>query len=135
MQGTKRQKTPGVWEVRVYVGRDPVSGKKRQISRTVHGPAKAADAVLRDLIGSLAPGRADGLGVTFSQLLDRWLNECERMELSPTTMRTYRSQVKSTLRPRLGSVQVSRLTAKHLDDLYGVMKKGASGFSVGPCLT
>ena len=122
VQGTKRQKTSGVWEVRVYVGRDPVSGKKRQISRTVHGPAKVADAVLRDMIESLAPGRADGLGVTFSQLLDRWLNECERMELSPTTLRTYRSQVKNMLRPRLGNMQISRLTAKHFDDLYGATK-------------
>lgn len=122
MQGTKRQKSPGVWEIRVYVGRDPISGKKKQISRTVHGPAKVADAALRDLVESLAPGRADGLGVTFSQLLDRWLAECERMELSPTTMRNYRSQVKNVLRPRLGKVEVSRLTAKHLDDLYGAMR-------------
>jgi integrase len=64
----------------------------------------------------------DGLGVTFSQLLDRWLSECERMELSPTTMRTYRTQVKNVLRPRLGKLEVNRLTAKHLDDLYGVMR-------------
>jgi integrase len=127
VQGTKRQKAPGVWEIRVYVGRDPISGKKRQISRTVHGPAKVADAALRDLVDSLAPGSADGLGVAFSQLLDRWLAECERMELSPTTMRTYRSQIKTVLRSRLGSVHVNRLTARHLDDLYGAMKqKGKS---------
>ncbi len=69
-----------------------------------------------------APGRADGVGSTFGQLLDKWLEECDRLDLSPTTMRTYRAQIKTTIRPRLGKVKLNQLTAKHLDDLYGVMK-------------
>ena len=64
----------------------------------------------------------DGLGATVNQLLDRWLEECERMDLSPTTMRTYRSQIERTIRPRLGKVPLTQLTPKHLDDLYGAMK-------------
>lgn len=62
------------------------------------------------------------MGASFGQLLDRWLIECERMDLSATTMRTYRSQIETTIRPALGKVALSRLSAKHLDDLYGVMK-------------
>jgi hypothetical protein len=31
VRGTKRKRREGVWELRVYVGRDPVSGKPRQI--------------------------------------------------------------------------------------------------------
>lgn len=34
-------------------------------------------------------------------------------------MRTYRAQIKTTIRPRLGKVKLNQLTAKHL---YGVMK-------------
>ncbi|PZR77937.1 MAG: hypothetical protein DLM65_14435 [Candidatus Aeolococcus gillhamiae] len=121
MRGTKRKRREGVWEVRAYLGRDPITGKPRQISKTVHGSAKAADEALRDLIDKQAP-RADGMGVSLSQLLDRWLVECERLDLSPTTMRTYRSQIQSTIRPALGKVPLARLSAKHLDDLYGTMK-------------
>ena len=73
-----------------------------------------------------APGRADGVGATFGQLLDRWLEECERLDLSPTTLRNYRAQIKQTIRPRLGKVKLSQLTARHLDDLYGAMKDGGS---------
>ena len=122
MRGTKRKRREGVWEVRVYVGRDPVTGKPKQISKTVHGGARAADAALRDLIENQTPSRMDGLGATVNQLLDRWLEECERMDLSPTTMRTYRSQIERTIRPRLGKVPLTQLTPKHLDDLYGAMK-------------
>jgi len=31
VRGTKRKRREGVWELRVDVGRDPVSGKPRQI--------------------------------------------------------------------------------------------------------
>ncbi len=72
-----------------------------------------------DKYGRVRSGR---LGATFGQLLDRWLEECERMDLSPTTMRTYRAQIEQTIRPGSGRSLLSRLTAKHLDDLYGAMK-------------
>ena len=45
------------------------------------------------------------------------------MDLSPTTLRTYRAQVEQTIRPRLGKMVLTRLTPKHLDDLYGHMKE------------
>lgn len=92
------------------------------MSKTVHGGARDADAAIRDLIDKQAPTRADGLGVTLGQLLDKWLEECERLDLSPTTLRTYRSQIEKTIRPRLGTVPLTRLTPKHLDDLYAAMK-------------
>lgn len=121
MRGTKRRKREGVWEIRAYIGRDPVTGKPRQVSRTFHGGAKGADAALRDLIDRQSPGRVDGLGVTVGQLIDRWLDECGRLDLSPTTLRTYRAQIERTIRPALGAIRLGRLTAKHLDDLYGSM--------------
>jgi integrase len=122
MKGTKRKKRDGVWEVRVYVGQDPVTGHPKQVSKTVHGGARDADAALRDLIDKQAPSRDDGMGATFGQLLDKWLEECDRMELSPTTLRNYRSSIETTIRPKLGRVALHRLSAKNLDDLYGAMK-------------
>ena len=122
MRGTKRKRRDGVWELRVYVGRDPVTGNPRQISRTFRGGARAADNALRDLVEKYGDAQEDGFGATFGQLLDRWLEESERMELSPTTIRTYRAQVEQTIRPRLGKVVLIRLAPKHLDDLYRQMR-------------
>ena len=122
MQGSKRKLKPGVWELRGERGADPITGKRKQFSETFHGPARAADQRLRDLIDREAPSRSDGVGGTFGQLLDQWLEECDRMDLSPTTMRTYRSQIERTIRPALGKVVLTRLTAKNLDALYGAMK-------------
>ena len=127
MRGSKRELRPGVWELRVSLGYDPETGKRHQVSKTFHGGARAAGAALRDLVDQHGTNRADGTGATFGQLLDRWLEECERLDLSPTTLQTYRAQIKQTLRPRLGKVKLNQLSAKHLDALYGTMKDaGAS---------
>jgi hypothetical protein len=83
---------------------------------------RATEDALRDLVDQYGGGVSDGSGATVSQLLDKWLAECDRPDLSPTTIRTYKSQVEQTIRPKLGRVQVPRLTAKHLDDLYGELK-------------
>ena len=79
------------------------------------------------MIQDQAPSRTDGLGVTVGQLFDKWLEECERLDLSPTTLRTYRAQLERNVAPHLGKLPLGRLTAKHLDNLYGIMK--ADGLS------
>src|SRR5664279_252451 len=40
--GSLRQRRPGVWEVQVAVGPDPVSGRSRYRSLTVHGDRETA---------------------------------------------------------------------------------------------
>ena len=40
MAGSVRQVRPGVWEMRVYSGRDPLTGKKTQASRHVRASGK-----------------------------------------------------------------------------------------------
>jgi hypothetical protein len=120
-QGSKRKLREGVWELRIALGRDPASGKYRRLSKTFRGSAREADVALRSLIQEQAPS-VDGLGATFGQLVDQWLEECERLDLSPTTMRTYRSQLDQTIRPSLGKIDMRSLSPKQLDDLYGAMK-------------
>lgn len=90
-----------------------------QISRIFHGNALAADDALRALVEKYRHGRPDGIDATFGDLLDRWLEECKRVGLSLTTMLNYRSRIEHTIRPALGKIQLTRLTARHLDDLYG----------------
>jgi Phage integrase, N-terminal SAM-like domain len=46
---------------------------------------------------------------TFGQLLDQWFEECERMDLSPTTIRKNRAQIERTTRPNLGPTRCFHL--------------------------
>ena len=111
MRGSKREIRRGVWELRVSIGRDATSGRYRTISRTVRGSAGAANEALRDLIAEQADVPDEGRKATVATLFDRWLEECERLDLSPTTIRNYRSQIDCRLRPELGALRLTSLTA------------------------
>ena len=45
-----REKRPGYFEVRVYGGVDPVTGKRGQLSRTIRGTVKDANGLRAQLL-------------------------------------------------------------------------------------
>jgi hypothetical protein len=100
---SKRKLKEGVWELRIDLGTDPITGRRKQLSRTFRGPSRAANQALRDLLDLEAPFRSDGAAAPFGQLIDQWFEESERLELSPKTLRNYWAQVEHTIRPGLGS--------------------------------
>jgi hypothetical protein len=57
MRGGLREKASGIWEVRLEAGRDPVTGRRRQISRSVHGTKRQAQAVLNTLLADANIGQ------------------------------------------------------------------------------
>ena len=89
-----RQRRPGVWEVRVAVGRDPVSGRSRYRSLTVHGDREVAQtarerwAAKAELVRSAGRARP---GITIAVLLREWLGT--DLGWRPSTIAGYRSVV------------------------------------------
>lgn len=122
MKGSKRKRPSGAYELRVYAGTDPVSGRERVATRTFRGGARDADEALRDFIKEIEEGKLGGTSATIRALMKKWLTHLERLDRSPTTLREYRRIVAKTINPALGDVQLRRLTARDLDDLYGSLK-------------
>jgi hypothetical protein len=114
VRGHLREQSPGVWELIVDVGRDPLTGRRRQKSRTVRGTKRVAQRALAELIhevdkGVLAPGDH-----TVGEALDRWL-DLAGDDLSPTTLREYRRLIEKRIRPALGGIRLTKLTTAELD--------------------
>jgi hypothetical protein len=55
VRGSLRRKGPS-WELRVYLGRDPISGRKRYATRNVRGPRRQAERVLREMVTAAEAG-------------------------------------------------------------------------------
>jgi integrase len=130
MRGSMRQRKPGVWELRVHLGRDPVSGKVRQRSKTVHGGRRDAERHLAELVAGSAEHRAPATAGTVAFLLDEWFADGVD-GWSPTTARNYRLIIDRRLVPAIGAVELRKLTVKHLDDLYrGMTRRGLAARTV-----
>lgn len=102
--GSLRERRPGAWEVRVALGADPVSGRSRVRSLTVHGDRKSAQiararwAEEADRIRIRGHARA---GLTVGDLLEDWLATDHSWR--PSTLAGNRSAAGYVARDRLGS--------------------------------
>jgi integrase len=120
--GSLRERSPGVWQARVYNGLDPVSGKRRYAARTIHARTrKAAETELRKLERQVTNGRVPRgtTARTFGEQLDRW-HVAKRPRLSPGSQSAYAAAVK--LLGPLRNVPLGRLTAEDLDSLYTTLE-------------
>lgn len=118
MGGSMRQRGKDSWNLRVFVGWDPVAKQRNYLERTVRGTRREASTALASLVleaERLAP-TAPRQG-TVAGLCDEWL-EHAAPSLSPRTVVTTRGYLDQTILPSIGHVQASRLTAADLDRFY-----------------
>lgn len=125
MRGSKTEVAPGVWRLRVYTGSRRTNGSPVYVSKTVRAPerkpgagSRLADRELAKFVTEVSAGKILSGTETINDLLDQWLEHCESIGRSPTTLRKYHWIADNVVRPELGSLRLSKLTARHLDRLY-----------------
>lgn len=132
--GSKRRRGEG-WELRVYAGLHPLTGKRRYVTRTVQGTERDADRALRRLLDEVDEGScvaATGRR-TFREAAEKWL-VASRPNMSPATVMTSEDYLKRYLLPYLGERPVERIGAEDLDALYGELRSraGQAGRPLSP---
>ena len=117
MKGSIRQRGTGSFELRVYAGTDPDTGRRRWVTRTVRGTRGEAQRQLGELSAHANIAPAVGARTTVGELLDQWFARGST-RWSPTTVRNLRSIIDRHLKPGLGDVLVGDLTTAMVDELY-----------------
>jgi hypothetical protein len=105
MRGTVDVLLSGALRVRVYAGKDPVSGRRRDLVEIVPAGPKAAaqaEAVRTRLLNQVDERRHPRTSATVDQLLDRHF---EMATLAPTTLATYVGYATKHVRPLIGQLQ------------------------------
>jgi integrase len=110
------EKRPGRWELRVDLAPDPVSGKRRRLSRMHQGTKRTAQRALAVLVAT-ADEQRGGTDATLAVLLEEWMRIIDR-DRSPRTADGYRRLIDSRIVPTLGHVPLSRLEPRQLDVWY-----------------
>jgi integrase len=137
----------GVWRVDVEISRDRVTGRRRRVSRTIHGTREEAEVALARLKVAdhekrLPVGGTNARSVAAVFQLYRQAVDAGLIELAPSTIATVRSATKIMAAVQLpdarefGSIRLSRLTWQDIEYLYGAMRAdGKSPAYIRRCAT
>jgi integrase len=107
------------WTVIVDLGADPVTGKRRQLSRSVKGPKRNAEAELVRLLHDRDTGVERPTGkLTVAAYLEQWLRDYVKGNCAPKTYVTYGQVVRQHFVPAFGSVELVALRPSHIQALY-----------------
>jgi integrase len=109
-QGSLRERRPGVFEIRIAVGVDPVSGKTVQRSFWFHGAPEDAEERRGELAAQFAEYRAVRRAspfLTVAELLERWM--FAHHDWRPSTWTSARSNVKALSADPIADRRVSSL--------------------------
>lgn len=131
MSGSVRERRPGVWELRVYAGRDP-SGRVRHRHTTFVGSKRAAGAELARLVAEQdrspvmvadSECRAWGPATTINDAIAGWRDNGWQ-DLSPTTTRRYESLWKVHIAPGIGRRKIASLGPYDIERWFRSLKAG-----------
>jgi integrase len=119
VRGHVREVEPGIWRVWIENGRDPLTGRRRRVTKTIHATSKKqveeeASRIVLAVRDETVPTTA---ATTVGHLIDAWLAHAEP-NLGPWTIRGYRSKVENHIRPALGDLKLAQLTTARLDRFY-----------------
>jgi integrase len=112
------------WLVRVFMGRDSESGKRKYVNKTIHGTLRDAQAYLsrsqrdRDLGVFFEPSR-----ISLDGYLDKWLDTAAKPKLRAKTYHDYDALLRRYVRPALGSRPASRIEPLEIQGLYADMQE------------
>ena len=116
-EGSIRKRKDGRWEGRYTAGRDPATGKA--IYKNVLGKTQAeVKAKLKSAIeksGSLATATER---YTVGQWLDAWMENYAKLQVRPSSHKTYQGFIENHIKPSLGDLPLEKLTAMDLQQLY-----------------
>jgi len=120
------------WLIRVYLGRDHETNKRKYHNRTIHGPMREAQAYLtkrlreRDLRRDLERVR-----IALNEYLDRWIQTAVKPRLRGKTCQDYEGMLRRYVRPNLGDRLLAALRPLDLQTTYQeMMERGLSARTV-----
>lgn len=125
VKGSMREKRPGYWELRVFAGADPLTGRRHYRTRTFRGTKRQAQSALSVLVTEVDGGVVQPKKMTVGELLQAWLEHIEHLGRSRSTLVGYRRIVRQ-LPDGFLAQPLAKVTPKIVDDLYRFLSKQTS---------
>jgi integrase len=117
------------FQVIVYTGIDPVTGRQRQISRQVQGSRKQAERLETRLKAEVMAGRHRGTAAkTLGEMVEVYLDWREQNDkpIGPRTIQGYRALAEARIKPGIGKLRLPQVDPPALDRFYAALRKSGS---------
>jgi integrase len=133
MKGHARKRGNNTWELRAYVGLDPITNRHKYVTRTFHGGKREADEALARFVTEVGGGGHSAHDATLGDLIYRWL-DLVRNDLSPSTLRSYEFYIRIHIMPTFSKAPLARLKTSQLDRFYAKLREsgGPDGGPLAP---
>ncbi len=117
MRGEIEQRSPGSWQIRVFLGRDE-HGKRIRKNETVRGKKADAERRLREILGQMDHGVVPSVErYKLAEWLELWLKDVIAPEKEQKTYDRYEAASRLHVVPDLGNVEISKLSPRHVREL------------------
>ena len=128
-RGHVRERANGSFQVFVYAGRDPLTGKERRLTGTA-ATRKEAEKLRTELLAQVDAGRRPAAKRTVADVIEAWL---EVAELEVTTLHSYQSYIRNQILPTLGHVPIRKVGVEVMERFYAQLRKsgGRGGRPMG----
>ena len=131
MRGYIKQRAKGSWSISIYLGKDPITNKKKYKWYTVKGSKKEADKFLTEKLNEIENGIfVDSKNMTLAEYLTYWYEQCCITKLSPTTYESYKRNIDKYIIPQLGNIKLSNLLPLQLQSFYNNLSITLSNTSI-----
>lgn len=128
---TKNGKAYTMWEGRFCVGTDPGTGKP--IRKSVYGKTQAE--VRKKMTAATAAVDDKSFFEPSKMTLGKWLDTWSAeylVSVKPRTVETYKAAIENHIKPNLGAVKLSALTAVDIQRFYNNATNAATGEPLSP---
>lgn len=108
-----------IFLVRVYLGRDPTTGKTNYHNKTIHGTQKDAQQYARDFQVKVDKGEYIApSSLTLNEYLDQWLKHKGQGKIAANTHEHYTENLNRYIRPSLGGFRLCDLRPLDIQNVY-----------------
>lgn len=112
------------WEFIVDIGPHPVTGRRRQKSKSGFATKKEAESALHEFIrhveggGHPSPGR-----IRLAEYLVRWLGYQRARGVRSLTMESYEGYIRREIAPLIGGLEIARIRPSHVRTVLTCMQR------------
>lgn len=131
MRGHITQRAKGSWSISIYLGKEPITNKKKYKWYTVKGTKKEAERFLVEKINEIEKGIfVDSKNMTLEEYFEYWYKQCCITKLSPTTYESYKRNIDKYIIKHLGNIRLENLLPLQLQSFYNTLSETLSNTTI-----